>query len=201
MSEETQSSNLETTKVKGTVKKPSPGRDIGRYVLDEYVKPRGKDFVYDTITAIFDIFIDSVTGAVGKAIYKDDMPKNRRRSSSSSSSYKTNYSSISTSINSSRSTRRDLGKRNSTQVNDVWVDTKEDAEYIVGKMCEYIEKYDQAKVSDLYQLFDDPIPVIFTDYKFGWTDTRDIWYEVEHFGENRGRYRICTAEPIELIKK
>lgn len=196
MSEETQSSNLETTKVKGTAKKPSPGRDVGRYVLDEYIKPRGKDFVYDTITAIFDIFIDSLTGAVGKAIYKDDMPKNRRRSSSSSSSYKTNYSSISTS--SSKSSRRDLGKRNSTQVSDIWVETREDADYIVDKMAEYIDKYSQAKVSDLYQLIDPPLPVIFTDYKYGWTDARDIGYEVEHFGEHRGEYRITTAEPIEL---
>lgn len=197
MSEETHSSDLPTTKVKGTAKKPSPGRDVGRYVLDEYIKPRGKDFVYDTITAIFDIFIDSLTGAVGKAIYKDDVPKNRRRSSSSSSSsHRTNYSSISSS--SSSSSRRDLGKRSSTQVCDIWVSTREDADYIVDKMREYIEKYNHAKVSDLYQLIEDPLPVIFTDYKYGWTDPRDIGYEVEHFGEHRGEYRITTNEPVEL---
>lgn len=185
-------------KIKGSFKKPSVANDIGKYVLDEYIIPNTKDLVHDTFASILDIIGDSLQGALNKAIYKEDRPRGRRKGD------KRNYSGYSesvSSISSSKSSRsRDLGRRSSTNVADLWVETEDDAIDIVSRMHKYIDRYGEAKVSDLYQEFDPPLPIIFTDYKFGWTDPKDIWYEKVRTGDHRGEFEIITAEPVALTK-
>lgn len=184
-------------KIKGSFKKPNIANDIGNYVLNEYLIPNTKDLVHDTFASILDIIGDSLQGALNKAIYKEDRPRGRRRNGE-----RRNYSGYSesvSSINTSRSTR-DIGRRSSTQVMDLWVEKEEEAQEIVDRMRNYIDRYGEAKVSDLYQTFDPPLPIIFTDYKFGWIDPKDIWYEKVRTGEHRGEFEIITAEPISLKK-
>lgn len=179
-------------KVKGSFKKPSITNDIGKYVLDEYIIPNTKDLVHDTFASILDIIGDSLQGALNKAIYKEDRPRKRK------SGERRNYSGYSESISSSSSLKRDIGRRSSTQVAELWVDTEDKAEYVVNTMHKYIDRYGQAKVSDLYQVFDPPLPIIFTDYKFGWKSMDDIWYDKVRTGEHRGEFVILTSEPIPI---
>ncbi len=81
---------------------------------------------------------------------------------------------------------------------DIWVETEDEAREIVGRMHDYIDRYGQAKVSDLYQMMDPPLPIIFTDYQFGWTDESDITYSKERTGDHRGEFLIVTAEPVKI---
>ncbi len=179
-------------KIKGSFKKPSITNDIGNYILNEYLIPNTKDLVHDTFASILDIIGDSLQGALNKAIYKEDRPRQRRKGGFR------NYSGYSESVSSisSSSSRRELGRRSSTQVAGLWVETEDQAIEVVGRMHKYIERYGQAKVSDLYQTFDPPLPIIFTDYKFGWTDVNDIWYEKVRTGDHRGEFEIITSEPV-----
>lgn len=185
---ETQGSDL--PKVKASSAKKSLTKDTGKYVVDNILKPRAMDLVHDICASIGEIINDSFQSALNKMIYGEDRPRSKK-----SSGY-TNYTRYSTSDSSSKSSRRDLGRRNSAQVRDIWVENKEDAIYVVDTIRDYIDKYDQAKVSDLYQLTD--VPIIFTDYTWGWKDVNDIHYEVERIGEHRGEYKIVTADPVQL---
>jgi hypothetical protein len=181
-------------KIKGSFKKKGLGSDVGKYVLDEYIVPKSKDLVHDTLASILDIFTDSLQGALNKTIYGEDKPRKKKNGT-------TNYSSFSEAIAArSRSSegRTSLNRRSSTQVMDIWVETEDEAREIVGRMHDYIDRYGQAKVSDLYQMMDPPLPIIFTDYQFGWTDEADITYQKERTGDHRGEFLIVTAEPVKI---
>lgn len=177
-------------KIKASYKKKTLGQDVGKYVLDEYIVPKSKDLVHDTLASILDIFTDSLQGALNKTIYGEDRPRKKKSG--------TNYSSFSEAISarSESSSRTSLNRRSSTQVAGLWVETEDEADEIVNRMRMYIDRYGHAKVSDLYQMFDPPLPIIFTDYKFGWKDESDIRYEKVRTGEHRGEFEIITADPV-----
>ena len=73
----------------------------------------------------------------------------------------------------------------------IWVDTEEEAKYIIGCLVEEIDNYGKAKVSTLYEKIKKP--TTFSDFKFGWTNASELSYR-----RDRGRWFIDLPRPINI---
>jgi hypothetical protein len=63
---------------------------------------------------------------------------------------------------------------------EVILENRTDAEEVLDGLRELIERYDQASVSDFYELVG--ITPDFTDNKWGWTDLRDARVQIVRGG-------------------
>lgn len=75
---------------------------------------------------------------------------------------------------------------------EIILETRMEAEEVIERMAEYVERYDQASVSDLYQLVG--VTGSFADEKWGWKDLR----AASVTRVRNGGYLLDLPRPIEL---
>lgn len=191
----------QTQAVKATVKKPNPARELGKYAVEEVIIPQTRDMMSNFFKSMISMASDAATKTLDRAIYPEGTgPRRNTRNDSSVRSYqpKVNYS---TTVykNDSKPQKESISSRSSIDVNDIWVDTKEQAADIINPLIELIDNYGKAKVADLYENLRDEngnkIPTTFPDYKYGWTDAKAISY---YYDAKVGKYYIDLPKPINI---
>ena len=191
----------QTQPVKATIKRPSPAKELGRYAVEEVIIPQTRDMMSNFFKSMINMASDAATKTLDRAIYPDGSgPRRKTSNSDGTRSYqpKVNYS---TTVyrNDSKPQRESINSRSSIDVNDIYVDTREQADDIVGLLVERIENYGKAKVADLYENLTDEngnkIPTTFPDYKYGWTDAKDI---DSHYDPKVGKFHIDLPKPVNI---
>lgn len=190
MEEKQQANNTKPQISNATVKKPSIARELGKYAIEEVFIPQSKDMMSSFFKSVINMFGDAATKSIDKAFYPDGSP---RKSTSRHGEYQpqTNYSTTVYTRKENKPPRETISSRSSINVNYIWVDTEEQARQIVDSLIEDIDNYGNAKVATLYDMVN--IPTNFTDYKFGWTDTRGISYY-----RDRGKWFIDLPKPVNV---
>jgi hypothetical protein len=149
-------------KKKGTAKKFSDifvqedARSVGEYILMDVAVPLLKELCFDIISKGAGMF------------FFGDRGISSRRSTSERYGYGrgyTNYNRMS-----ERRERQPLPRRSSYSYDDIWIETRGEAEAVLDRMDELLNTYGQVSIGDLYDLVD--VTGSFTDYKYGWTDLR-----------------------------
>lgn len=181
--------------VKATTEQPSVVKELGKYVMDEYIAPKTKDILHDMFAGLMSAINDGMQGAINKIFYGED--NGVRKTSSGGTSYNSFYRSASSAATSgSHSTN--IARRSSTEVQIVYVDTEQDARDLVSWMQDTIQNYGKVKVSDLYQSLTPKIPVSFQDVKYGWTNPNEIGYHKVYAGEHRNQFQLDMPKPIDI---
>lgn len=190
MEDKQQANNTKPQISNATVKKPSIARELGKYAIEEVFIPQSKDMMSSFFKSVINMFGDAATKSIDKAFYPDGSP---RKSTSRPGEYQphTNYSTTVYTRKENKLPRETISSRSSINVNYIWVDTEEQARQIVDSLIEDIDNYGNAKVATLYDMVN--IPTNFTDYKFGWTDTRGISYY-----RDRGKWFIDLPKPVNV---
>jgi len=191
------SDNLQDKKpvIKASSKDHSIAGDIGREVMQNYIVPKSKDIMHDTLAGLISMVGDAVQSALNQAIYGEDRP---RQSQNSHVGYSTFYTKPQATQSNVRTYNDTLGKRSSTEVKYIWVQTEQDAQDLTSSMRQNIQQYGKCKVADLYEMITPKIQTTFQDYKFGWVDPNSISYHKEYTGEHRGEYILDLARPIDI---
>jgi hypothetical protein len=140
---------------------------VGRYVLFDVIIP-----------AIKDIIADVVSQGIEKMLYGEARSTSRRtgyRPGAAHVSY--NRYSSSPPWNRDRDKReesRPISRRSraSHDFDEIVLATRAEAEEVLSQLFELVSKYEQATVSDLYNMVG--ITPAFTDEAWGWTDIRGV---------------------------
>jgi hypothetical protein len=154
---------------KGVAKKAR--KSLGKKFLEVFVGGDAKGvieyiLVDVLIPALKDALVDAATQGIERTLFGDSR-QNRRPSNS----YRqpTNYSSYSRSYNQPQP-RREEPRRNarppSSSYTDLVLPSRADADEVLERMYDLIDKYGKATVADLYELTG--ISSQFTDQKWGW---------------------------------
>lgn len=128
------------------------------------------------IPAARDMVADAVTGGVERMIFGDSSPGRARRMKSGSAGH-TSYNRYSSSTSTGRSgrdePRRDISRRARAthSFDEIILPNRVDAEEVIDRLYEMVEKYEVATVMDLYGLLG--VASNYTDDKWGWTDLRN----------------------------
>lgn len=136
-----------------TKKKPWYKRAADTFIVED-TKSIKSFIIHDVIIpTLKDTFYEVVMGSLGMALYQDTKARGGRRRSSLSSSDRTyiSYGDISTN---GRSRERDRSRVliNRIDIDDLIVDTANEAHLIIDALCDRIEMYEEATVQDLYDL-------------------------------------------------
>ncbi len=172
-----------------TVKKPSIVKELVSYSVENVVEPRMKEMTRDVCTGFLNMVNDALTKSIDRLIYPDGNSPHKNNSSVKTYTPTTNYTVYSKT--NSKPPRESIGTRSSIEVNYIWVETEDEAKQIVNTLIENIDNYGKAKVADLYEMV--KIPTTFSDYKFGWSDTKGIGYY-----RDRGKYFIDLPKPVNI---
>lgn len=137
------------------------GQGVARYVVMEVLIPAAKD-------AIFDAFSQGLE----RTLFPDQAGGRRsgRRGGPSSTGW-TNYNSMSSGAR--RPEPRELSRQARSQHNfqEIYLATRVEAEHVLDRLYDLVEKYEQATVADLYDLVGINVnDIAYTDNKWGWTD-------------------------------
>lgn len=179
-------------KVEGKVilRKKSPGKkfletfgaedasNIKSYILDDVIIPNLKA-----------LFEDSIQGALGMFLWGNSP----RTSTKTGQTNYTKYSAFKQpKISQLQANQRRL--RNGKHFDDIVVDDRGQAEFIVNEMYRICDKYGSVSIADLYEILnDDEHQANYTDNKYGWTDLGGTTYR-----RVRGGYLIDLPRAIPL---
>lgn len=135
---------------------PGDVQNVKSYILADVLVPSIKKAISDIVTNGIDMILYGESG-------------NRdRRSTASKVSYRSYYEK-------KNETRVDRSTINHTRggysYEDIVFETRGDAESVLSRMDEIVEKYNIVSVADMYELAD--ISGSYTDNKYGWTDIRN----------------------------
>lgn len=140
-------------------------KGVGHYVLFEVIIP-----------AVKDVTADAVSQAIERMLFGEARSSSRRtgsRPGSSSGHVSYNRYASSTPWNKDRREEpRNVSRRAraSHDFDEIILATRGEAEEVVDRLFDLIARYEQATVSDLYELVG--IVGSFTDEKWGWIDIR-----------------------------
>lgn len=133
------------------------GEEVGNvkgYILQDVLIPTIKDTISDIII-----------GSVEMALFGE----RRFRSGKSKNNSYVSYSNYSYNRNSSKKSSENISSRNLQYgVNDIILESRGEAEDVLGNMIDIIKDYGVVSVADLYEMVD--IPGAFTDNDWGWFD-------------------------------
>lgn len=125
--------------------------------------------------AFRDMIADAVTGGVERMIFGESSPGRSRRSRGNSVGHTAynRYASSSSTRSSRDEPRRDISRRARANhsFDEIILPNRVDAEEVIDRLYEMVEKYEVATVMDLYGLVG--VPSNYTDDKWGWTDLRN----------------------------
>lgn len=159
--------------VKGKVTKKT---SVFRRVKDEFVQEDaptvGGYILYDILLpALRDLISDIGHGAIDVAMGNDN--RSYRRSSSRSRGSYISYDRYYDDRDRRRRDRDDeryATRRRNRDLDDIIFEDRSDAEDVLDRMCDYLEKYDDVPVSYFYDLCGETVPGDFTKDDWGWTN-------------------------------
>lgn len=164
-------------------------RNVGSYIVLDVVTP-----------AIRDMVIDAVQQGIERFIMGDSRPSRPRSSvgwnggGGSSSKSHVSYNRMSDrSIHRPESTREITRmERSQFDFSNIILDERADAEFVLDKLRELINKYGVANVGNFYELVN--ITPDFTNNKFGWDNLNEAVVR----RARGGGYVILLPEPMEI---
>lgn len=170
------SKSKEDTKpiIRGKVKKRS---SIFRSVKDEFISEdadtMGSYLLYDILfPALRDLVNDICHGAIDAAFGGGGRSSYRSRSSRNNGSY-ISYNRYYDDRDRKRRDRDDErreSRRRNLDFEDFVFQYREDAEDVLDRMCDYLERFGDVPVSYFYDLCGETIPGDFTSDDWGWTN-------------------------------
>ena len=181
-----------TQVVTGHVKEKGVGDKLAETFLSEDTRTVKNYILWDVfVPSIKNAFADVVIGGLEMLLFGN--ARGRRGSSvrggDSRASYQRYYRDDSYNSSSNRVDRNYRSSRSG--YNDIFLETRGDAENVRLSMEELVDKYGEATVADLYSLVG--MTSTHQDNKWGWRDSRDF-----NFVRSRGGYVTDFASPIYL---
>lgn len=155
----------------------SDGESVGEYILYDVLIPAAKDTFHDIIVGGLEMLFNGDAGT----------PKNRRVTRDADRtyvSYRSYYE------DRSRRPSRETSRRR-PRVDDILLESRQEADAVLGNMVDIINEFEVVSVADLYQMVG--IHTEFTDNNFGWDNLNAAYVE-----RTRGGYRIHLPKPILL---
>ena len=158
--------------------KPSLGKKFATTFMGGDARTAWSSVVFDVLVpALKDMATDAFTQGIERMIYGDGAPRGRGRSTSryGTGTY-TSYNRMSTPSRQGPTPRSDdprtLPRRSRSMHNfdDIILETRAEAEEVLDRLFDLVDKYKVATVNDLYELVG--ITGAFTDEKWGWMDLR-----------------------------
>lgn len=152
---------------KGKTKKKSEVKKFADIFIAEDVTSV-KDYVINDvlIPAAKKAISDIITNGVDMILYGEARGKDRRKDGGSRVSYTKYYE-----RDRDRDYDRGRSRRSVYDYDDIILDTRREAEEVLGRMDDLIDAYDIVSVADLYDLVG--IQGNYTDNKYGWTNLRN----------------------------
>jgi len=149
-------------------KKPSLSRKVSDVFLGDDMDNIKDYIIFDVIIpAIKDTFFDVITGGLSMTLFGTTSRKNPKLYSNKGNTY-VSYNSI---YNSKKETQRPSSisrSRSLYNFDEIILESKAEAEEVLGNMVDLIDDYEIASVGDLYQFLG--LPSEFTDQSYGWTN-------------------------------
>lgn len=145
--------------------------DIVHQVTEDILKPKLLDVANSTLTDLIYAVGDWLVGIVGKKIFGPDSSYRGGRSVGAKG---TNYNKL------SKSPQTNIGLRNSDDLMEIIFETESEAASIRNDMIDRIRRFGKVSVGFLYEKAHKS--TIGSDYRYGWTDERDIHYTRNRFG-------------------
>lgn len=181
-----------------SVQQRSVVKDLAKYAMDEYIKPKTNDVLHDLFAGVVDMFGDAVRGAIDKQFYGEDRTRNRRQKQNETKVFNqgVQYNTYSLSPSNQRQVRPNNSQRSGKTLPMIRFSTKEDAEYLCNELKNDIQQYGKAKVGKVYEIVKDLGTTSPEDWKFGWADMNDISFYYE-----KGEYVMNFADPYYVIDK
>jgi hypothetical protein len=162
------------------IQKPKgPGRKFKEVFFGGDAKEAGKYVLVDVmLPSLRNLIVDAITKGVEGLVYGES---GRRRRPTDRTSYNTRYqvngpqTAAPRNIMDLMSGGRGLppdprGRQNRHNIDDIVVSSKAEADLIIERMMDVVEKYDVVSLSDLYELLN--IETSHVDLKWGWTHMR-----------------------------
>lgn len=155
-------------------KKPSLGRKFKDvFLTDEVDDVKGYILLDVIIPSIKDLICDAITGTLDMIFYGGRRGRSSRKSQGGGyTSYGSYYAGNKASY--SKPQARDNGPGYS--VNELIVETRDQARDLLGEMVDIIKDYGTVSVSNLYELAGRQDLIRFTDESWGWDDLRTATY-------------------------
>lgn len=157
----------------------SNGKDVLSYLVEDVIRPRAKDILYDIV----------VGGAEAKIYGRGTKSSRRSGSSYERDDYENRFK------NNRSSSRRSEDKPRRRGVFDLeeYLDDRQDAQNVLDAMQDRIKRYQSVTVGDYYDLLGKTCPNDYTMSDYGWDDLEDV--KVRH---SREGYFIDLPKPIHL---
>jgi len=156
-------------------KKPSIGKKFKEIFIGDDAQSVWLYLAYDILVpAVKDTVSDMVSMGVERMLFGEGRAPGRRYGGSSDGPRFTNYNKVSSGRDryDRGGERRQLSRRARAAHNfdEIILETRVEANEVLNRLFDVIERYDAVKVSDLYDLVG--ATGDFTDEKYGWTDLR-----------------------------
>lgn len=178
------------------VEQRSVAKDLAKYAMDEYIKPKTNDVLHDLFAGVIDMFGDAIRGAIDKQFYGEDRSRNRIKNNNNVKTFNQNVNynvySLSPSSSYQKPSRPDNSHRSGKSVKLIYFNTEDEAKYVVATLREEIATYTNVKVGKLYEMIKEPTSP--EDWKYGWNNPNDISYKRDH-----GSFLLDLAEPINVL--
>lgn len=155
---------------KAIAKKPGMAKKFTDIFVAEDAKSVGEHIFMDVLLPkTKDLLVDIVCGSINMFVYGDSGARVGRSNADryGYGSRHTNYNRISTSARDNRPAHR---YENARSYDDIYLETRGEAEAVLDAMFGMLDEYGTVSVADLYDLVG--ITGNFTDCKYGWTDLR-----------------------------
>ena len=158
--------------VRGNVKKKT---SIFRSVRDEFIAEDaptvGSYLLYDILLpALKDLVLDIGHGAIDSAFGGGGYRSSRRGGRDRSYISYNRYYDDRDRRRRDRDEERYEARRRSRDFDEFIFDRREDAEDVLDRMCDYLERFDDVPVSYFYDLLGETVPGDFTSDDWGWTN-------------------------------
>lgn len=142
---------------------------MGNEIIEDDAPSVGSYLIHDIfIPALKDLIYDVICGGSEKMLYGVDRARQGRKSSKKNGSY-VPYNSIYGGARESKPEKKRKGAFNST---DYILETKQEAEDVLDRMIDYIQRFDGVVSVAEFLEFVDVTPDDFTASNWGWTDLR-----------------------------
>ena len=161
--------------------KPASGQTMKSFILDEIVTPLIQRAV-----------VEGVTGAINYLV-KGDAYADRKATNSFGKSY-INYNGISSGkSNANGSQYVYSGKNSGMEIENVWFESRVDAQRVLDEMQNVIANYDILTVNGFYDIIGRTNIIDPSNEKFGWSDLRNAYITA-----SRGGWVIHLPHPMPI---
>lgn len=165
-------------------------------IVDDYIRPRARDFVTDTIRKTKEMIVDNITSAAEIIFFGDSKKKNK---TGEYNGQKVNYVSYYTGdaydgntyyySNDESPVKRP--EKPANVLRRVYIPSYRKAEEVLTELLSLSKRYPAVSVADYYQLVS--VPTTKADFSIGWFDL--VGVDIAH---TRDGYIINLPKPVSL---